>query len=119
VKRFLLFGLLGPLLGMAFAVWVVLPLWDVLHGHAPVFHGFDLFAAFQLGFVPAACAAVFDWFMRGKKWRLIGTALVAVAVMLLMWAAAFRSWEDFVVGVIVTAVPAAICSWLSGNKQKG
>src|SRR5882757_7608552 len=69
VKRFLLFCLLGPPLGMAFAIWLVLPLWDVLHGHAPVFHGFDGFAAFQLGLAAAIFSAVFDWFMRKKKWR--------------------------------------------------
>jgi hypothetical protein len=127
LKRFLIFALLGPPLGMLTAMWVLLPVLNWSQGGAAVFdyHEFDLMPlAYVVGLLPALLAAAFDGVLAKRKvrFRPIWCALFGFAVGFLPLVGA--RWVGFLHGSLdaslglVGAAPAVICSWLSGKKTR-
>jgi cytochrome c biogenesis protein CcdA len=122
MKRFLIFGLLGPPLGFVTAFWVMLPALDWSLGassHAE-FHQIVLLpVAYMIGIVPALLAALFDHVLARRKarWRILWTTLVSTTAGFLPIAASM--FDGFVHGPyvllfgLIGAVPGAICAWLS------
>ena len=114
MKRALLFLLLGPLLCVALvcappALHSPKAFWPIFLDLAPII--------FPLALGLMAIAGVVDWLLANTIWlRIIASALVAFAVVII-----FQYATGPIVPLIglVGAIPAAICSWLSGRKQKG
>src|SRR5665213_1307051 len=80
MKRFLIFGLLGPPLGLITGFWIMLPLLNAALGAPSTFdiHQFVLLpVAYMLGIVPALLAALFDHVLarRNIRPRILWTTL--------------------------------------------
>jgi hypothetical protein len=126
VKRFAIFALLAPPLGMAVGMYVMLPLLNggfvasTLDWHNIVL----LPAAYVIGLIPAMIVGLFD--------RALAKRLVRRRV---LWTAGFAFAASFIpllpsvaMGFIQTpwilpfgligAVPGALCSWLAGPAGK-
>jgi hypothetical protein len=125
LKRFLIFALLGPPLGMLTGMWVMLPVLNWSQGGAAVFdyHQLELMPlAYVVGLLPALLAAAFDGVLANRRvrFRPLWCALFGFAVGFLPLVGA--RWVGFLHGSLdaslglVGAAPAAICSWLSGEK---
>jgi hypothetical protein len=124
MKRFLVFGLLGPFIGTLAAVILVEPLRDFLISDAPdsYFHVFTHFVfpfGYALGIIPALLVAVLDWYLERKgsgdrtmKCTVAGFLLPIPFIVLF-----FQPIGAF--GIVCLgltgAIPAAICSRLSGR----
>jgi hypothetical protein len=122
MKRFLIFGLLGPPLGFVTAFWVMLPALDWSLGassHVGLHQIVLLPVAYMVGIVPALLAALFDYGLarRHVRWRILWTTLVSYAAGFIPIASSM--FDGFVHGPyvllfgLIGAVPGAICSWLS------
>ena len=118
MRRFLIFGLLGPPLGFVVAFFGLLP----LIGSEPRFdpHGIVLLPlAYFLGLVPALIAAGFDhWLAKdGVRYRPIWIAAIGFGVSFLPVARAFLVTPSpyFLIYGVIGAVPGFICSWLAGR----
>jgi hypothetical protein len=125
VKRFLIFALLGPPLGFVTFFWGLLQAWNLLAGAPSTFdiHQVVLLPlAYLFGILPALAAALFDHVLakRNVRWRVLWTTLLGYL------AGFFPIMEVLIPGLmhpsflllfgLVGAVPAAVCSWLSGPK---
>ncbi len=122
MKRFLIFALLGPLLGALVMMLVVLPLAGWREGLGFKFdqgHLLLLVVAVPLGYVvgivPALLVATLDWCLKGAAWRVAWSALAGgVACLLIPLVFKMGQAGPFIMGLgLVGAVPAAVCSWLS------
>ena len=88
MKRFVIFALLGPPLGMITGLWIMLPLFNLALGARPLFepstldwHKVVLLPfAYLMGLLPALAAAGFDELMAKRRWRVLWTALFSFAV---------------------------------------
>jgi hypothetical protein len=123
MKRFLIFGLLGPALGFVTFFWVLLQAMNALLGARATFDIHQLVLlplAYAFGIVPALLAALVDHLLarRGVRGRIVWTTLFSYVagffpILLSMLDVTTRGWFWLLFGLI-GAVPGAICSWLSG-----
>jgi CHASE2 domain-containing sensor protein len=117
MKRFLIFTALFPPLALAvftapdaFAKNSLLDWWG-------------LGAAYMLAIIPAWLIAGVDWALSAKPayLRIAGTAVTAAmmtsSIALFLWGFFPGSWPALMAG-LVGAVPAAMCSWLSGAQLR-
>jgi hypothetical protein len=125
MKRFLIFVILGPIIGLA----VVLAIFSFKSG---VFDpdvrmvSIGLPLAYSIGAVPALFAAVVDWSLATtfRFWIRVGaTCCAGYALAVVTWLVMsklivpYASFGDVFVFGFYGAIPAAICSWLSGAKK--
>lgn len=118
MRRFLIFGLLGPPAGFVVTFFGLLP----LIGGEPSFdpHGIVLLPlAYFLGLVPALIAAGFDhWLARMASGtgqygsRPLDSASASCRV---AWAFLVTPSPYFLIYGVIGAVPGFICSWLAGR----
>ena len=124
MRRFLIFALLGPPLGMLTGMWVMLPVLNWSQGGPAVFdhHPLDLMPlAYVVGLLPALLAAAFDGVLAklAVRFRPLWCALFGFAVSFIPLLGALSM--GFLHGPLeaslgfLGAVPAAVCSWLSGK----
>lgn len=75
--------------------------------------------AYAIAVIPALLLAWFDWALSAKPLRVMGTAvtaaLAAVLIVRFMSGGTDELWRVLMVG-LVGGVPAAVCSWLSGER---
>jgi hypothetical protein len=123
MKRFLIFGLLGPLiLGWAFAMLILPVEIDGYLINAP--KALFLTIAFLpltylFGLVPGLAMAGVDAWLANYSWRLPAVCVIAYVV-----SGAILDWQDsgftghFLRLGLVGLIPTAICSWLSGPARE-
>jgi hypothetical protein len=129
VKRFLIFALLGPLLGGIVATTIVVPIILVLQGYAfklgrdELISGVAIYpAAMIFGIVPALLAALADWLLVRVRYRWIYVGLIGMVVGFpamrdnLQLTATHPWWP--IVGGLIGGIPAAVCSRLSNMRTK-
>jgi hypothetical protein len=118
MKRVAIFCLLGPLLGWL-ALWLVFEPRFIFVGF------FTLPWAYMFGLGPALVSAFVDYYLADKMDRLprVGATAFAGAVTTGVWAIIAvigysypNKWLAVLVG-LGGAIAAAICSWLSGQKN--
>jgi hypothetical protein len=121
MKRFLIFALFYPLLTI-----IILLLVSLTHiGVAALSYTVPLVAwSYAIGVLPAIALAFVDWFLAarlGALRRIASVALVALLMGILFTLSTSDSsaWFDRLIFGLANAIPAAICSWLSGEKQNG
>jgi branched-subunit amino acid transport protein len=80
--------------------------------------------AYVVAIIPAWLTAGADWALSAKPTylRIVGTAVAGAvitdSVALFMWGFFAGYWPVLMAG-LVGAIPAAVCSWLSSEKQNG
>lgn len=122
MKRFLLFLLLGPLIGFtAFEIREVI-LGRLIGGWPGFVTGLPF--AYWFGLVPSLVMWLEDWFLEDKLglWPKVTTSAITGYVvsigMLLIWTSVAIPPSQIASFGIVGAVQGLICSWLSGIKPK-
>jgi hypothetical protein len=120
MRRIVIFVLLFPL--MAFLVVIATSLFD---GKSPANFAdfrFGLEVAYIFGLLPALLCCALDWFLRSNPYRITRTTALGAVISTPLWilfASPRLGWFLIVVsGICLGAIPAAICSWLSGEKPK-
>lgn len=127
MRRLLVFGFLGPLLGYLTLLTIVQPLVNWMSGGQGDYGAnpmAEIPLAYVVGVIPALAAAVADrWIaLRGIPWRpawagvcAFGTTLVPVVVL-----APEALLDDPAIAVlgVIGAVPGSICSVLSGGPTR-
>jgi hypothetical protein len=118
MKRVGVFLLVGPLFGLVMALVltarVTLPR-PTIHGMAEF-----LMAAYTASLMVAFVSAATDLLLADKNWKLLGTtcvgAIAAVLEMLLLHTQV--TMLQFLAFCLFGAVPAAVCSWVSGWRDE-
>jgi hypothetical protein len=127
LRRFLIFGLLGPPLGFLVGFWGLVPLLNWASGGESHFEWGQLVLlplAYWMGIVPALLAAMLDRHLarRGLRWRPVWTALFSFAASFVPLAAAiamgFLASPWVLIWGLIGAVPGFICSALSGASER-
>jgi hypothetical protein len=110
MKRFLIF----PALGTPLAVLVGLCLTDNVRGISLWSVGQAIGALYVIGLIPSAVVGVFDAMLAAKHipYRMAGTAVVGGVISFALLRLGF---EFQPLAILVGAIPAAVCSWLSGR----
>lgn len=128
MKRLLIFALLGPPLGVATGLWIILPVFSWALGEASSFDHHQVVLlplGYLVGAVPALLAGLIDGFLatRNSRWRVLWMALAGFVLSFLPLASSFAAGlihgPFILVFGFVGALPAAVCSWLSGKRQGG
>jgi hypothetical protein len=123
--RLLIFALIGPPIGLCFAMWVLLPVFEIAVGGRPLFDWHQIVLvplSYLLGLIPACVVAVFDAFLAGRhfSYRPLWTALFGFAAsflpLLSSLTAGFIHGPIILLFGLVGAAPAALCSWLAGRR---
>lgn len=123
MRRFLIFGLLGPPLGFVVGFWGLVPLLNWATGGASTFEWGQLVLlplAYWLGLVPALLAAALDLYLarRGVRWRPAWTALFSFAASFVPLSTAmamgFLQSPWFLIWGLIGVLPGFVCSALSG-----
>ncbi len=117
MKRFFVFSALFPPLALLFYVAPLL----ISEGVPKVDFLFTLVGlAYVFALIPALVVAGADWLLSAKPFHVIATMAFA-AVMAHLLARYFGNPMDHQEIILVTltgAIPAAVCSWLSGRFQQ-
>ena len=120
MKRLLIFTILFPALAL-----VVFNAPDMIARHDFRLMDFtSLQMAYAIAVIPASLLGAVDWALSAKPnpIRVVGTtataALTADLIALFMWGGSSDLWPVLMAG-LVGGVPAAVCSWLSSEKQNG
>ncbi|HEX4409961.1 MAG TPA: hypothetical protein VH206_14410 [Xanthobacteraceae bacterium] len=115
MKRFLIFTVFFPPLALA-----VFSAPDTL-GKFPPFDLWTVGIAYGVAIIPAWLVAAVDWSLSAMRFSIVGTAVAGAvitgSVALFMWGF-FPGYWPVLMACLVGAIPAAVCSWLSG-KQNG
>jgi hypothetical protein len=128
MKRFLIFGLLGPPLGFVMAFWVLLQILNWALGTESTFDIRQIVLipmSYAIGIVPALLAALFDGALarRNIRWRVLWTTLFAYVLGFLPILSAltlgYLHGPYLLIFGFIGAIPGAICSWLSGAPRHG
>jgi hypothetical protein len=122
MKRLLIFALLGPIIGLA----IMLAVTSFLSGHVIVpdariiIYGFPL--AYVFGGAPALFAAAADWYLTRVPLRPLATCcagyVLTVLTGLVIFDMRYTSFREVLAYGLIGAIPAAICSWMSGKQEK-
>ncbi|MGB7257356.1 MAG: DUF5413 family protein [Pseudolabrys sp.] len=128
MKRYLIFGLLGPPLGFVTGFWIILQGINWWLGSESTFdyHQVVLLPlAYMFGIIPALIAAVFDHLLArfAVRGRILWTTLFSYFLGFLpiinpLVLGFVRGPDPLLLIGLTGAVPGAICSWLSGDKKK-
>ncbi|HVV62519.1 MAG TPA: DUF5413 family protein [Pseudolabrys sp.] len=128
MKRYLIFGLLGPPLGFVTGFWIILQAMNWRLGAASTFdyHQIVLIPlAYAFGIVPALVAALFDHALAhfAVRWRILWTTLLSyflgfVPIINPLVLGHIRGPDWLLLVGLMGAVPGAICSWLSGSTSQ-
>ena len=116
MKRFLIFTALFP--PLALAVFVA----PDTFGKYPLLDWWVVGPAYGVAIIPAWLTAGMDWALSAKPpyRRIVGTvvtgAVITDSVALFMWGFFAGYWPVLMAG-LVGAIPAAVCSWLSGQHK--
>ena len=122
MKRLLIFGLVGPPLGLATGLWIIVPALNLAFGDPPRWDWSQIeliTLAYMLGLLPALATGAFDEVLarRETRWRPFWTAVFAFAMSFLPLAAAIVSGMAhgpfLLIFGLVGALPGAICSLLA------
>src|SRR5580704_2448883 len=117
MKRFLIFTVLFP--PLALAVFIA----PDTFGKDPLLDWWAVGIAYMVAIIPAWLMAGVDWALSAKPTylRIVGTAVTGAvitdSVALFMWGFFAGYWPVLMAG-LVGAIPAAVCSWLSGEKKE-
>jgi hypothetical protein len=122
MKRFLIFLLLGPIIGFS-----VFEIREVMAGR--LIDGFPGFItglpfAYWFGLIPSLVMWLEDWFLEDKMglWpKVLTSAVIGSAValgMMMIWTSAAIQTQQIITFGLVGAVQGAVCSWLSGVKPR-
>jgi hypothetical protein len=123
MRRFLIFALLGPLVGLAVMMVLTSYISDqvIIPDARLLTYGLPL--AYMMGIVPAVLAALGDWWFAPRLgfWPRIGATCLAgyavtVVAGLIIFSQSNNSLLDMMAFGFVGAIPAAICSWLSNAR---
>ncbi|HEY4250087.1 MAG TPA: hypothetical protein VGM87_02750 [Roseomonas sp.] len=127
LRRFLVFGLLGPPLGFVVGFWGLVPALNwAMDGRS----GFDwhqmvlLPLAYAMGIVPALLTALVDAAIaqRGWRWRPLWTAAFAFAASFTplgtLLVAGYLTSPWILLWGLIGAVPGLVCSALSGGPTR-
>jgi hypothetical protein len=124
MKRPVLFIFLGPLLGHAIASFIIFPTALAAEGAAwtpkhLLLALITLPYAYIFGLVPALISCVMDYFLKHKPSHTVWTVIFGITFSLpmLLVFAPFSTPNNFVVAACIGGIPAAVCSWLSNDKQ--
>jgi hypothetical protein len=116
MKRFFIFTLLFPPL-----VLLVYAVSDPIFGRSLLAEiGFLIWVlgwAYAVAIIPAWLIAGLDWLLSGKSYIRIVASSVAGAVLALLIARYLGQKGEFMAFGLMGAIPAAVCSWLSNEKQ--
>lgn len=124
MKRFLVFALLGPPLGLVTAMWGIVPVLGWSLGDPSVFDDHQLVLmplAYEVGLVPALLVGLFDAILAGRNagHRVLWCGLFGFAMsflpLLSSLAMGFLHGPFVLTFGLVGAVPGALCSWLAGK----
>ena len=124
MKRILIFGLLGPPLGLFTGMWGILPVLNQLLGESSVFdyHQIVLLPlAYMVGLLPALLVGLFDGILarRNIGYRILWCALCGYAVSFLpvlsSLSMGFVHGPLLLIFGLVGAVPGALCSWITSK----
>jgi hypothetical protein len=128
MKRFVIFTVFGPPLGLLAFGWVVIPVYEghvmELRYYARVLTGIPF--SYIFGVVPAGLTAGVDWLVSRSRWRVVVCFLfgVAVSVPIFKYALPFQyknyslwAWPIFA-AVLVGGIPAVACSWMTAAIHK-
>jgi hypothetical protein len=131
MKRIFIFALLGPPLGMAAGMLVLLPAISFIAGGPIVFDrrqivGFAtlLPVAYMLGLLPAVLVGFVDGLLAGKniRWRVAWTTsagfFASFLPLITSLSAGFIHGPFVLLFGFIGAVPAAACSWLAGRMMQ-
>jgi hypothetical protein len=118
MKRLFYFALMMPLAGLYQAMFLSKVFLNTLVPVAPDFWLIFIAVACAFGIAPALICLIVDWMMKGKRDRIIATAVAGTVVALAVNAVVFRakSGNIVVVAAFCTGVVAALCSWLSSER---
>jgi hypothetical protein len=121
MKRIAIFALLGPLLGFIWGFWIFWQIFSWVLGDGSTFDWHQVILiplAYAVGIVPCLVTGLFDHFLGSTRWRVLWTALFGYAAALLPLVVSIQYIHGPAVLIfgIVGVVPAAVCSWLSGEK---
>jgi len=126
MKRFLIFALLGPLLGFVTFFWVLLQIFDWVLGApstADIYQVVLIPMSYAIGIVPALIAGLFDHALRNASWRILWTTLFGYLVAFLPIVSSlvmgYVHGPYVLIFGLVGAIPAAVASWLSSDKKWG
>ncbi|MFZ3359297.1 MAG: hypothetical protein WA177_11085 [Xanthobacteraceae bacterium] len=117
MKRLLIFTVLFPPLALA-----VFMAPDTLRKY-PLLDWWVVGLAYVVAIIPAWSTAGVDWALSAKPayLRIVGTAVTGAAitdsVALFLWGFFAGYWPVLMAG-LVGAIPAAVCSWLSGKHRE-
>ena len=120
MRRVFLFVFVGPLLG-----YICILLWNhtVLGLGSPRFTFLFVLFAYVSGFVPAFIACAVDYYLDAHRYRVVLTTVVGcVATVLFVVVVSLPKippLSDLLWYGLIGAIPAAICSWLSGIRLLG
>jgi hypothetical protein len=119
MKRFLIFTVLFPLPPLVLVVFIVPDLVSDRDFAEMGLLFWMLGFAYLLAVIPAWLTAGVDWALSTKPLylRLVATMIVA-ALMAELTARSLGQRGEVLTFVAMGAIPAAICSWLSSEKQK-
>ena len=116
MKRFLIFTVLYPALGLL-----------IFLASDPSSRNVNLLPlmlgdAYLAGIIPAWLSAAVDWKLSRSHLRLLGTAVTGAAVVMaglvaLHFGEILTGWVAVIMISLIGGVPAAVCSWLSGNAK--
>ena len=125
MKRFLIFAILGPLIGLMIMLGIS---WFLAgnFGYPGVrFWVYGLPLAYVLGLAPALVAGAANWLLASKLtfWLRVGATfcagyIVTVLTGFVIFDTRYTSLPEVLAFGLVGAIPAAICSWLSGNQGR-
>jgi FtsH-binding integral membrane protein len=122
MKRFLIFTVMYP----ALVLLVFITADPSSRRTFPETWSLSLGIAYLFALIPAWVSAAVDWKLSAKPiyLRLFGTAVTgAVAVMAALVSLHFEEilsdYAGFLIVALIGAIPAAVCSWLSSEKQNG
>ena len=112
MKRFLIFTLLFPPLALA--------VFTAPDGFKNILNWLGY--AYLLAIIPAWLIMAVDWKLSANPLRIVWTTFAGA---LMTGSVAFVLGDGFseffiaLMAMLVGAIPAAVCSWLSGEKQRG
>ena len=127
MRRFLVFGLLGPPIGLMTGMWGLVPLLNWATGGASVFAWGQLVLlpmGYVLGLIPALLTALVDEALarRGVRGRPAWTALFAFGAsfvpLLTAIVMGFIGSPWLLVWGLIGAAPGFVCSMLSGPSKQ-
>jgi hypothetical protein len=109
MKRLLIFTVLAPPIALLLSALFLESPWT--------WQSFEkgIYGVYLFGIVPSFVVGMLDWALRRIPFRWPLTAFVGGTITMGL---AFLAYSSFSIPFVIGAIPAAICSWLSGPATK-